>query len=268
MIVSSRINAERVILLGWSRAILLQLAHPLIAAGVDEHSTFRGGPVTAAVRLHHTVHAMLALIFGTPAAQAQTLEHIRAIHRRVNGRLPAAAGRFPAGTPYSAEDPELLRWVHATLVESMILAYDVLVAPLSPAERDAYCEEGAPIAIALGARDHEVPRRWEALHAYVASMLASDALAVSPQARRLADAVIAPPLAWAIAPATWTNRLVTASLLPPRIRDEYGFTWRPGDQRRAERVLRTVAALRRLAPAWMTQWSQSHHPIIRSSVHP
>src|SRR5688500_9884495 len=100
--ISHRINAERIVLPGWSRAILLQLAHPLVAAGVAEHSTFRGGPLTAAVRLHHTVRAMLALTFGDEATREAALEGIRAIHRRVHGRLPVAAGRFPEGTPYSA----------------------------------------------------------------------------------------------------------------------------------------------------------------------
>ena len=61
-------------LLGWSRAILLQLAHPLVAAGVAEHSTFRGGPLTAVARLHHTVRAMLALTFGDAPARERTLD--------------------------------------------------------------------------------------------------------------------------------------------------------------------------------------------------
>ena len=112
-----RVNAERVLLLGWSRAVLLQLAHPLVAAGVAEHSTFRGGRLTAAKRLHQTVHAMLALTFGDDAQYAVAISKIRAIHRRVHGRLRAAVGPFPAGGPYSAEGPALLLWVQATLVE-------------------------------------------------------------------------------------------------------------------------------------------------------
>src|SRR5690606_11371838 len=109
------INAERLMLLAWARAILLQLAHPLIAAGVYEHSAFRSGPLTAAGRLYHTVKAMLALTFGDAAAQRTTIDNILSIHRRVRGTIPEAAGRFPAGTPYSAEDPDLVLWVHATL---------------------------------------------------------------------------------------------------------------------------------------------------------
>jgi uncharacterized protein (DUF2236 family) len=158
MPVSLRINAERIVLLAWTRAILLQVAHPMIAAGVFEHSGFRASPWAAAGRLHHTVKAMLALVFGSDAARNQALAGIRAIHRRVNGRLAESVGPFPAGTPYSAEDPALVLWVHATLLESVPLVHELLVAPLTAAEHDAYGAEAAPVAIALGARDADVPR--------------------------------------------------------------------------------------------------------------
>src|SRR5205814_3480852 len=95
-----RLNGERAVLFGWSRAILLQLAHPLIAAGVANHSSFRQGPFTAAARLHHTVRAMLALTFGTEAKRDAALAGIMAIHRRVHGTLEESVGPFPAGTPY------------------------------------------------------------------------------------------------------------------------------------------------------------------------
>src|SRR5918994_3653424 len=100
-LVSRRVNAERIVVLSWSRAILLQLAHPLVAAGVAEHSSFRHGRLTAARRLHQTIRAMLALTFGDDGARTHALEGIRGIHRRVHGRLHAAVGFFPAGAPYS-----------------------------------------------------------------------------------------------------------------------------------------------------------------------
>ncbi len=165
--VSRRVNAERIVLLGWSRAILLQLAHPLVAAGVAEHSSFRGGPFAAAARLHHTIRSMLALTFGDNTQREAALETIRAIHRRVNGHLPTAVGRFSSGTPYSAEDPDLVLWVHATLLDSLPLVYEHLVAPLDADGRDAYCNEAADVAIALGAREVDVPRTWGALGHYM-----------------------------------------------------------------------------------------------------
>lgn len=134
--ISRRLNGERLVLFGWSRAILLQFAHPLVAAGVADHSSFRQGPFVAAARLHHTVRAMLSLTFGTPARRDEALARISAIHRTVHGALREAVGLFPAGTPYSAEEARLLAWVHVTLLESIPLAYERLVGPLSDDHRD------------------------------------------------------------------------------------------------------------------------------------
>ena len=254
LIVSRRVNAERIVLLGWSRAILLQLAHPLVAAGVADHSSFRDGGFAAARRLHLTVSAMLKLTFGGEDGRAAALEGILSIHRRVHGRLSAAAGRFAAGTPYSAEDPDLVLWVHATLLDSIPLIYDRVVHPLTPGERDAYCAEAASVAIDLGAREGDVPRTWHALGAYLEQMYASGSIAVSAQARELASAVLAPPFAPLVAPAAWVNRLFTVGLLPARVREEYGFRWTPKDERTLARVSAGIRALRRMTPAALALW--------------
>jgi uncharacterized protein (DUF2236 family) len=253
-----RVNAERLALLGWGRAILMQLAHPLVAAGVAEHSAFaRGGRIVAVARLNQTVHAMLALVFGDPAAREATLETIRGIHRRVHGRLPQAAGRFDAGTPYSAEDPALVLWVHATLIESVPLVYDRLVAPLAAADRDAYCADAAGIALALGARDADVPRSWAALRAYMEATSASGSIAVSPQARELARRVLAPPIPVVSWPAARVNRLVTIGLLPPAIRQQYGFAWDDRAERHLERTLRWIMRVRRVTPRQLAWWPEA-----------
>jgi uncharacterized protein (DUF2236 family) len=252
--ISWRINAERTMLLGWSRAILLQLAHPLVAAGVADHSSFRDGGLAAARRLHLTVKAMLALTFGDAPGRAAALDGIRAIHRRVHGRIPAAAGRFPAGTPYSAEDPDLVLWVHATLLDSIPLIYEHVVQPITAKDRDAYCAEAAVVAIDLGARPSEVPRTWDALRIYMDRMYASGSIAVSAQARELASAVLAPPFAPLVAPAAWMNRLVTVGLLPRHIRTEYGFNWSGSQQRMLPRLTTALRALRRVTPSALALW--------------
>jgi len=257
--ISWRINAERIVLLGWSRAILLQLAHPLVAAGVADHSSFRDGGLAAARRLHLTVKAMLALTFGDAQGRAAALDGIRAIHRRVHGHLPAAAGRFAAGRPYSAEDPDLVLWVHATLLDSIPLIYGRVVQPITALERDAYCAEAASVAIDLGAREPEVPRSWDALGAYLARMYASGSIAVGAQARQLASAVLAPPFAPFVAPAAWMNRLVTIGLLPGRIRTEYGFGWTAGQQRSLGRATTAVRVARRVTPAALARWPEARH---------
>jgi uncharacterized protein (DUF2236 family) len=256
--ISRRINAERIVLLGWGRAILLQLAHPLIAAGVHDHSGFRSTTWAAVTRLYHTVHAMLALTFGTDEAREHALAGIRQIHQRVHGRLKSAAGRFAAGAPYSAENPDLVLWVHATLLESVPMAYQRFVGPLTIAELDAYCAEAAPIAVSLLARSHDVPRTWAEARAYLDRMYASGDLVVSGQARELARAVLAPAgAAWMAWPATWMNRIVTLGLLPPQIRRQYALGWTPGTQRAFNVVVPTLRTIRRFMPRAIATWPES-----------
>ena len=178
---------------------------------------------------------MLALTFGDPIAHGHAIAGIRAIHARVHGRLRHPTGVFEAGTPYSAEDPALVLWVHATLIESVVLVYERLIAPLPPAERDQYCAEAADVARALGARDEDLPRTWAALEIYLAAELTSGRIEVGADARAIIDAVLFPPLSWVSGPAAWVNRLVTIGLLPDRIRAGYRYGW--SDRR--ERQLRT-----------------------------
>ena len=137
-------------LLAWPRAILLQVAHPLVAAGVAGHSSFADGGFAAVHRLWQTVQAMLALTFGDEATQREAIDGIlrdpspRARHAARDRRAVSA------GTRYSAEDPDLVLWVHVTLLESMVLAHDALLEPLTAEERDAYCAESAWVPVALG----------------------------------------------------------------------------------------------------------------------
>jgi len=249
-----RVNAERIVLLGWARAILLQLAHPLVAAGVFDHSGFRGTPYAAASRLYHTVHAMLSLTFGDEAARQRTIEGIRAIHRRVNGALPETTGPYAAGTRYSAEDPALVLWVHATLIESVLMVYEKLVASLTEAERDEYCAEAFPIALALKAREEDVPKTWSDLRRYLERTYSSKAIAVGTQGQELARAVLSPSGGWLVAPAIWINRTITVGLLPSQVREQYGMTWAPRQDRTVARLLSMLRATRRVLPDAIALW--------------
>lgn len=255
--VAQRVNAERVMLLAWPRAILLQVAHPLVAAGVAAHSTFADGGFAAVHRLWQTVQAMLALTFGDRVEQQEAIEGILAIHRRVNGELREAVGRFPAGTRYSAEDPDLVLWVHVTLLESMVLAHDALLSPLSDQERDAYCAESAWVPVALLARAEDVPTTWAAVQQYLRRMYASGTLAVGQDGRAVGHAVLAPPLGPLAMPLTAIVRFITRAWLPESIRRAYGLEWSEADARRLPRVLHAIRAARRFMPRQAAQWSAS-----------
>ncbi|MCL6569599.1 MAG: oxygenase MpaB family protein, partial [Meiothermus silvanus] len=166
--------------------ILLQVAHPLVAAGVAEHSYFAADARGRLRRLQHTLDAMLTLTFGSYEEAVAVARHIDGIHGRVHGTLPEATGRFPAGTPYSARDPALLRWVHATYVDTALITYQLYIGPLTRAEQDRYCQEASGIEPLLHIPEGYLPRDVDSLRAYLESMLTSGEIAVGPTARRIA----------------------------------------------------------------------------------
>jgi uncharacterized protein (DUF2236 family) len=166
-------------------------------------------------------------------------------------------GPWPAGTSYSAEDPALVLWVHATILESMLVAYETFVHPVTGVERDAYCEEAAWVAVALRARPVDVPRDWESMRRYIADVHASGSLAIGPQARELARAVLSPAGAWPLAPATWTNGLVTAGLLPAAVRAQYDLPWSPSRDRTFAATVRALRLARRGLPRVAAHWPQA-----------
>ncbi len=144
------INREMIVVAGWGRAILLQLAHPAVAAGVHDHSYFRGSLLSSFRRLRSSIGAMLSLTFGDTEQMIAAAAGINSIHNRVRGHV-----RDGASERYSAHDPELQRWVHATLLESIPLTYELLVRPLTLHERDRYCSEAAIMEPLLG-----MPAGW------------------------------------------------------------------------------------------------------------
>lgn len=200
---------------------------------------------------------MLALSFGTDAEREHALHGIRTIHTRVNGHLPRAVGVFPAGTPYSAEDPALVLWVHLTLLESIPLAYERFVGPMSAEERSAYCAESAWVAIQLGARPADVPVTWTEASEQLSQMYDSGTLAVGDQARELSVAVLAPRLTRFVPPVASWNRLVSIGLLPDPIRRQYGLAWTDADQRRFERAVERVRTVRRALPDIIALWPEA-----------
>lgn len=252
--VARRVNAEIVVVLGWGRAILLQLAHPLVAAGVDDHSTFRGDPGAYARRALHTIGAMLRLTFGSPQEIRATAARINGIHCRVSGRLKEPTARWPAGTPYSATDPELLRWVHATLVDTQLLTYQRLVGPLTPEEADSYCAEAAGVAPLLAIPNRWLPTTAAGVTQYLDDRYRDGTIQVTSCARRLARELLHPRGEWLAGPGLALGRLITVGLLPPHVREAYGFAWPARSARRSERAVHWIRRSRRWLPPALREW--------------
>ena len=255
--VSWTINREIIVIAGWGRAILLQLAHPLVAAGIDAHSSFRGSLGSSIRRLWSTIGAMLSLTFGEDEEAIAVAARINVIHDRVSGRLDAPAGVFPAGERYSAHQAELLRWVHATLIDSIPLTYELLVGPLTQEQRERYCVEAAVMEPLLDIPAGLLPRNTTELDAYTREILGSGKIAITPRSRALARAVLFPPRWRLLWPAFRPVQLITIGLLPGAVREAYGFDW---SEREARALVRWTTALkwvRRLVPRFVCEWPAS-----------
>jgi len=137
------IAREMIILVGGTRAVLLQIAHPLVAAGVYEHSRYMRDPFG---RAWQTFFLGQLLVFGTTQKSREAAKTINRLHRKVHGTLSQAAGRYQSGTPYDARDPELLLWVYATLVDTTLLTYSLLIRPLTLQEKEDYYQESKNFA--------------------------------------------------------------------------------------------------------------------------
>ena len=251
--VSWKVNREIVVVAGWGRAILLQMAHPRVAAGIDAHSTFRGSLSGSLRRFRSTVGAMLMLTFGSDDEAIATAAHINRIHDGVSGAIGEGAGRCPAGDRYSAHDPELLRWVHATLLDSIPRTYELLVGPLSAAERDQYCRESTVMEPLLGIPRGALPRDSAGLDEYMRDMM-NGQITVTETSRGLARAVLYPPRWRWLWPFFRPVQLVTIGLLPPAIRDAYGLPWTSGDARALDRWAAALPAGHRAAPRIAREW--------------
>lgn len=253
-----QVHAEMVLLAGWGRAILLQLAHPLVAQGVAAHSGFRAEPRGRLRRLGRTLRAMLLLTFGTPDEAAGVARIVNGIHDRVHGELPLPEGVFRAGAHYSAHDPALLAWVHATLVDSLLLTYELLVAPLTAEERDRYCAESCGIEPLLGIPPGYLPRSAGELQAYLDGALTSGEIVVTEAARSLAREILHPRVFLVARPLLALARLPTVGLLPPAIRRDYGLPWSP----QRDRALLALAAVSRGLLPWLPS-TLRHWPAAR-----
>lgn len=242
---SWRLGRERVMLLGGPRALLLQVAHPLVAAGVAEFSSFRSDPLA---RLRRTLESTLALIFGAETEAEKAVGRINAAHAQVHGVLPERAGRYEAGTPYDATDPELLLWVHATLVDTTFTVYTRFVAPLAGAELEAAYEESKVAAGLLGVPDNLLPQTSDAFAAYFDDMVASDRLAGAPFQRSIVRDVLYPPLRRVPKTIYWPSVAITAALLPPRVRDLFAIELSPARRRFADVTQRLVRGILPVVP--------------------
>lgn len=222
-----QINRERLLIVGGVRSLLMQIAHPLIAAGVAEHSGFREDPLG---RLRRTMEFMSVVLFGTAAEARRAADRLHALHGAVRGALREPVGGFRAGTRYRARDPELLFWVHATLVDTSLLVFKRYVRELSVEEEETYYQESKTIARLHRIPGSMIPRRARNFRDYMDRMLDSGPISVGDTARELAGHILGPAVPPIPALAAAIIGFISVGLLPGKLREDFGLNWGPARQ--------------------------------------
>ena len=244
--ITRRVNRENVLLLGGGRALLMQLAHPKVAAGVDEHSDFRSHPVR---RLRRTVRMTMAIVFGDRETALAAARAVNQAHGKVRGE------------EYRALDPELLLWVHTTLVDSAIVTYETFVKPLTAPEREDFYQESKVLGELLGIPRERFPRTHDDLAEYMRSMVDGGAVAVDGRAADLATLVLRPRLRLLPGPAMIPFEVVTAGLLPAAIREQYGLAWGVAQRRLYRLMVVAVPRMVAMTPPVLRVWPLPGHNV-------
>lgn len=254
-----RLNREAMLLLGAGpRALLLQVAHPLIAEGVEQHSAFRTDPWR---RLAETLRSYLRIVYGTAAVARAEIRRLNALHRSIAGPVldPVAAARH--GTSYEARDPELSLWVHATLVDSALVTYETFVKPLSRSEREDFYAESRVLGELLGIPTDRFPATLSDFDRYVNGMISEGTVRVTNRARDLARLVLRPPLRLLPGPVMIPFEVITSGLLPATLREDYGLSWGPAQKRAFALATRTVPRIVALTPPLLRVWPLPGHAV-------
>jgi len=215
-----QLGGDLAVFLGGGRAALLQLAHPMVAFAVDQHSRTRADVVG---RFQRTFRNVFAMVFGELDDAFTAARRVHAIHTRIHGTIPQSIGGWRAGTPYHANDADALRWVHATLVDTTIAVRERLDGALPTALKDAYIVELNRFAALFGIPSDRLPTSWLAHELYMHRMLGSDLIAVAPCAREMAMFLIGRAGSHAQPPLGRLAEAVTAAMLPDHLARDFGL---------------------------------------------
>ena len=249
--ITRRINRENVLLLGGGRALLMQLAHPKVAAGVDEHSDFRTNPIR---RLRRTILMTMAIVFGERETALAAARAVNKVHTRVQGH------------DYRAQDPDLLLWVHATLVDSALITYETFVQGLVAGEREDFYQESKVLGELLGIPKDRFPKTGRDFDAYMLAMMEDGPVQVSAQAKDLARLVLRPRLRLLPGPVMVPFKIVTTGLLPPTLREQYELRWDRAQQRAFRLAVAAVPRLVAVTPPVLRVWPLPGHSVKLSAM--
>ncbi|MGW3996328.1 oxygenase MpaB family protein [Amycolatopsis sp. NPDC004772] len=224
------------------QVLVLQVAHPVVAAGVRDHSDYTSAPWT---RLMRTGASLSIYVYGGPAGARVEAARLRALHRKFTG--------VTDGRRYSALDPAAYAWVHATLVKVPVDAQRFFGRRLSTSELDEYYAQMCDIGRMLGVRSRDLPPDWAAFERYYDAMVAE--FATNPAIEQLFETIrtVRKPVRWL--PDSWwrwharIQMFLIRATLPPALRERLSLQWTLRDQRRFDRFAAAVQLVATPIPA-------------------
>ncbi|HEX2132820.1 MAG TPA: oxygenase MpaB family protein [Actinophytocola sp.] len=248
------------------KAGLLQLMHPGLGAGVEQHSDFFAEPWERVLR---SVPEIQGVTFDWPDGAA-TARRIREYHNQIKG----VDGR---GHRYHALDPEVFFWAHATIFDALFQTVDLFDHRMSDAEREQLYAESRRVFRAYGVSDRIVPPDWASFRAYFDRMCREE-LVITPAARGLIEFAKEPPATFPLVPAPLYRALrkpsakplwwIAVGTLPDPVRRQIGERWTDRDERRHQRFRRAVSASWRLVPHRLRYTERARQGYRRAGVGP
>ena len=243
-----RVMNERAVgLLYGQRALMVGAMHPLAFIGTTQRSTAHDKPWK---RLTHTAKMFDAVFFGTREEADKALAFTHRLHERVKGTIPEAAGPWPAGSPYSAFDPELMLWVVAPMFDSAQVLHDTLVRRLSDEEREELWQEYLLFGELFGMPRSAAPASVAELDAWWEEQFASEEVFLTEEARAVGTHIAFKiPVPAHLRPGMSVAAFILAGTLPEPVREEYGISWRRSDELAFRALTTSVRASRRFVPS-------------------
>ena len=249
--ITRRVNRENVLLLGGGRALLMQLAHPKVAAGVDEHSDFRAHPIR---RLRRTIRMTMAIVFGDRETALAAARAVNQVHAKVSG------------PDYHALDPELLLWVHATLADTALVTYETFVQPLLPREREDFYQEFKLLGELLGLPRDRFPDTYRDFAAYLEHAMSPDGpVRVDSRARELAAQILKPKLRLLPGRVMVPLNVITTGLLPQALRVQYALPWGTRQQRAYKLAVIALPKLIAITPPLIRVWPRPGRTLVMTA---
>ncbi len=234
-----KIYPQMILGIGGGKALLLQTAHPFVAHAVEQHSKFRTDPHGRGTR---TFTALFAWLYGDLDSAFKAARRVHALHGTLTGQIPNQVGPFAKGSTYEANLQDALFWVHATLWETPIQAYELVVGKLSAKEKEQYYQESKLFAYLFGVEDAIIPPTWNDFLEYCEQMYESEILTVDSVSLEIADFVLRPPKPSLQGVVDW-YKIITAGLMHERIRHQYRFKYGWLEEKIFENSIRAMRAI-------------------------